>query len=512
MKIVRLTLIMLLALNCLGRSTASVSAAEPPGPNIVLIYADDLGYGDLSCYGATKIQTPNIDRLAAHGLRFTNGHAAAATCTPSRYALLTGEYAWRQAGTAILPGDASLIIRPGRVTLPSTLQQAGYVTGAVGKWHLGLGEAGRPLDWNGTITPGPSEIGFNYSFLIPATLDRVPCVYVENQRVVGLEPSDPIEVSYLRKVGREPTGRENSALLTMGLSEGHDGTIVNGISRIGFMSGGKSARWTDEDIADTLTRKAARFIEQHRTDRFFLYFATADIHVPRVPHPRFAGRSGMGPRGDVILQLDWCVGEIMKTLERLNLADNTLVIFSSDNGPVIDDGYRDFAVEKLGGHTPAGPLRGGKYSAFDAGTRVPLIVHWPARVKPGTSGALVGQTDFLASLAHLTGRPLAHADAPDSCDILPALLGESATGLDHLVEHANALSIIQGHWKFIEPKAGPRINRGTNTELGNDPQPQLYDLSKDIGEKDNVASQNPKETAALAALLGQIRTNGRSRN
>jgi arylsulfatase A-like enzyme len=329
--------------------------------------------------------------------------------------------------------------------------------------------------------------------------------------VVGLDPADPIEVSYTRKVGDEPTGRENPKLLRMGLSEGHDGTIIDGISRIGFMRGGKSARWTDEDIADTITAKAVQFIEKHREERFFLYFATADIHVPRVPHARFAEKSGMGPRGDVILQLDWCVGEITKTLERLNLADNTLVIFSSDNGPVLDDGYRDDAVERLGGHKPAGPLRGGKYSAFDAGTRVPLIVRWPSRVKPGTSDALVGQTDFLASLARLVNQPLPADAAPDSLDVLPALLGESPRGLDHLVEQANALSIIQGQWKFIEPHAGPRINRGTNTELGNDPKPQLYDLSNDIGEKHNVASQHPEEAKALAELLNRIRTDGRSR-
>lgn len=508
MKLPHLFLAVLLSFFAHGLAAATDSSRLP---NIVFIYVDDLGYGDLGCYGATKIATPAIDRLASQGLRFTNGHSAAATCTPSRYALLTGEYAWRRKDTAILPGDASLIIAPGRTTLPSLLQRAGYVTGVVGKWHLGLGEPGRPPDWNGIIKPGPLEIGFDSSFLVPATVDRVPCVFLENHRVAGLDPADPIEVSYIHQVGHEPTGRENPDRLKMGLSEGHDGTIINGISRIGFMSGGKSARWIDEDITDLITEKAVGFISRHRAERFFLYFATTDVHVPRVPHPRFAGRSGMGPRGDVILQLDWTVGEIMKTLDRLNLADNTLVVFSSDNGPVVDDGYRDFAVEKLGGHTPSGPLRGGKYSAFEGGTRVPLIVRWPARVKPGVSSALVGQTDFLASFAQLTGQPLAPGDAPDSRNVLPALLGESSTGLDHLVEQAAALSVIRGNWKYIEPNPGPRMNLGTNTELGNDPQPQLYDLDNDIGEQNNLALHFPDRTKAMAELLQAIQASHRAR-
>jgi arylsulfatase A-like enzyme len=478
-------------------------------PNVVLIYADDLGYGDIGCYGA-RLNTPNIDRLASQGLRFVNAHSPSATCTPSRYAMLTGEYAWRRKGTGVLPGDASLIIEPGRTTLASLMQKAGYTTGVVGKWHLGLG-SGSP-DWNTDIKPGPLDIGFDYCFLIPATGDRVPCVYVENRRVVGLDPADPIKVSFKEPVGNDPTGREHPELLKMHPSHGHDMTIVNGISRIGYMSGGKAARWTDEHMADVITAKATAFIEKNRERPFFLYFSTHDIHVPRVPHARFAGKSGLGPRGDAILQFDACVGELMKTLDRLNLASNTLVILTSDNGPVVDDGYKDEAVEKLGTHRPAGPLRGGKYSAFEAGTRVPFVVRWPSAVKAGVSEALACQIDFTASFAALTGQRLGAPDAPDSFNILDALLGKSRSGRDHLVEHAGTLSLIKGKWKYIQPGTGAKFNKNTNTELGNDAQPQLYNLEEDPGEKRNVAARYPDRVQELAEQLKQIRDRGHSRH
>jgi len=490
----------LAATACLWPARAKAAAERPR--NVVFIYADDLGYGDVGCYGG-KVATPNIDGLAHAGIRFVNAHSASATCTPSRYAMLAGEYAWRRKGTGVLPGDARLIIEPGRTTLASLMRKAGYRTGVVGKWHLGLG-AGE-LDWNKEIEPGPLEIGFDYCFLIPATGDRVPCVFVEDRKVVGLDPKDPIQVSYQKPIGDEPTGKDHPELLKMHPSHGHDQTIVNGISRIGYMSGGKAARWVDENIADTLTGKAVAFIEKHKEEPFFLYFAPHDIHVPRVPHPRFAGKSGLGPRGDAILQLDGSVGEVLKTLDGLGLAGDTLVIFSSDNGPVVDDGYKDRAVELLDGHKPAGPLRGGKYSAFDAGTRVPFLVRWPGQIKPGVSEALACQIDLPASLAALTGQKLGSGDAPDSFDVLGALLGRTQTGRDHLVEHAGSLSLIQGGWKYIEPGKGARMNVNTNTELGNAPQPQLYNLKDDLGERNNVATQYPEKVKELAALLQKIR-------
>jgi arylsulfatase A-like enzyme len=500
----------ILLLTLLTALFGSAPANAQTRPNVVIIYADDIGYGDVSCYGATALKTPNIDRLAKEGLRFTDGHAPAATCTPSRYAMLTGEYAWRREGTGILPGDAAMIIEPGRTTLATLFQRAGYATGVVGKWHLGLGPRGGP-DWNGEIKPSPNDIGFGYSFIMAATGDRVPTVYVENRRVVGLDPADPIKVSYRTPIGDWPTGKANPEQLKIHPSHGHDQTITNGISRIGYMTGGRAALWKDEEMADVFTQKAVAFIEQQKSKPFFLYFALHDPHVPRVPHPRFVGKTTMGPRGDAIVQADWCVGEILAALDRLKLANNTLVIFTSDNGPVVDDGYKDDAVAKLGNHKPAGPFRGGKYSSFEGGTRVPLIARWPGRVRRGVSAALVSQVDFPATFAALIGQTLASTDAPDSFNLSSALLGKAQTGRAHLVEQAGTLALRQGQWKYIEPGRGPRINQQTNTELGNDPAAQLYDLANDIGETNNLTNKQPEKVREMAALLQQIKQAGRSR-
>ncbi|MFN9720440.1 MAG: sulfatase-like hydrolase/transferase, partial [Planctomycetota bacterium] len=385
---------------------------------------------------------------------------------------------------------------------------------AVGKWHLGLGDGA--IDWNKPISPGPREIGFDESFLIPATGDRVPCVYVENQLVVGLQSDDPITVSFQEQVGNDPTGLDQPELLKMKWHHGHNATIVNGISRIGFMAGGKTARWIDEDMADVITTKAVNFIDRHmaahRSQPFFLYFNPHDIHVPRVPHPRFIGSTSMGPRGDAIAELDWCVGEILNSLDQHGISKNTIVLFTSDNGPVLNDGYVDEAVDRAGEHRPAGPFRGGKYSAFEAGTRVPFLIRWPVRIAGGsTSDALVCQIDLLRSMASLLQHSLPQDAAPDSLDALNALLGTDAAGRDHLVEQAGTLALRQGTWKLIMPGKGPAVSRQVNIETGNSPEVQLYDLSADPGETENVAGQNSDRVREMIALLESIQKNGTPR-
>lgn len=488
-------------------SLSGIAQTQPANkPNVIILYADDLGYGDLGAYGG-KVPTPNMDRLAHNGVLFTNGHSSAATCTPSRYALVTGEYAWRKLGTGVARGNASLIIDPERTTIATIFHRAGYRNAAIGKWHLGLGPEEGP-DWNGDIKPGPLELGFDYSFIIPATGDRVPCVFVENHHVVNLDAKDPITVSYDEPIPGEPTYENNPELLRVESSHGHDQAVVNGIGRIGYMKGGRFALWNDADIAAVLAAKASAFIESNASNPFFLYFATHDIHVPRTPHAQFLGKSRLGVRGDAIMQLDWTVGQITKTLDSLGLAQNTLIVFSSDNGPVLDDGYVDEAVEKLGDHKPAGALRGGKYSLFEAGTRVPLIVSWPGVIPSGMkSDALVGQVDFFSSFADLLGQQLAKEDTPDSQNIVKALLGKSETGRTELVKQAGKLSIIKGDWKYIEPLEG--LRPGVNKELGRSTEPQLYNLKNDLGETTNLATENPEIVRSLSELLESIKVSGR---
>ena len=488
-------------------SLAVLHAAEKP--NMIYILSDDLGYGDIGCYGATKVKTPNLDRLASQGCRFTDAHSTASVCTPTRFALLTGRYAWRQPGTGIAAGDQAALIKPGTVTLPSVFKAAGYQTGLVGKWHLGLGDPPK-TDFNGEIQPGPLELGFDYAFFIPATGDRVPCVFVENHRVAGYDPADPIKTSYGMKIGDEPTGADPDAKLKIKGGPGHKDSIVNGIPRIGFMTGGKAARWVDEDIADTLTKKAVTFIEANAKRPFFLYFATHDIHEPMVPNPRFRGTSGCGWRGDVIHQLDWCVGEVLATLERLNLTDNTLVIFTSDNGGAIKNTYDDGTNPLHGLQPPNGSLRGFKGSLYEGGHRVPMIARWPGHIQAGgTSGALIGHIDLLATAAALTGQKLPPGAGPDSFNILPALLGEKTAppARDHLVLQNNGqapLALREGDWVLIEPGAGLRQKRAPSAGDA-EPTCELYQLSTDLAQKNDLARKEPARVKAMTERLARIR-------
>jgi arylsulfatase A-like enzyme len=477
-------------------------------PNIILIYADDLGFGDLACYGASGIPTPNLDRMAREGLRFTNSYATAATCTPSRLSLLTGAYPWRNPEARILAGDAPMLIKESDRTVPGTLREAGYTTAVIGKWHIGLGNG--TIDWNGSIRPCPLDVGFDHSYVMAATNDRVPCVFVDGDRVDKLDPADPISVSYAKEnpYPEIPTGKENPELLTRmrHSDQQHYDTIVNGVGRIGFCRGGASATWDDETMSDVFLSRAKAFISEQKETPFFLYYALHQPHVPRLPGPRFAGSTGQGPRGDVIAELDDCVGHILDHLTELGIEKDTLVVFSSDNGPILDDGYLDEARERCGEHKPAGPLRGGKYSMFDGGARVPMIAWLPGQIAPGESPALFSHVDFLLSLAHMAGASVPQDEAADSLEMSSVLLGTDTVGRAHLVtEGLGAKTVLrEGNWVYLPPNSGPALFADKGTETGNSPVPQLYDLNADIGQQSNVAEQFPDKLKDMQQLLETI--------
>jgi arylsulfatase A-like enzyme len=475
--------------------TSISTVAEINKPNIVIIYTDDLGIGDVSAYKMGKLSTPNIDTIANEGIKFTNGYATAATCTPSRFSLLTGQYPWRK-GAAILPGDAPLLIDPSKPTLPKMLKKSGYTTAVIGKWHLGLGNG--QIDWNEHIPLGPNEVGFDYSYIMAATNDRVPNVYVKNGDVVGLEGNDPLHVSYKKNFNGEPTGIDNPELLTkMTFSNGHYHSINNGISRIGYQKGGKKAQWIDEEMSDLFLVEAQNFVKKHQAEPFFLFYTLHQPHVPRVPNPRFIGKSGQGARGDAILEADWAIGEFLSTLDELGLSDNTLVIFSSDNGPVLDDGYNDESITKLGNHSPSGKLRGGKYSLFDAGTHIPFMVRWTNKIKPGISDALVSQHDLLASLASLLGQET--EESSDSLNLMDTLLGKSDNGRKSLVVQAlgGRTAYREGSLIFIPPYWGDEKLAKENIETGACSCYQLYNLAKDPKQTTNLADKYPEKTKAM---------------
>lgn len=473
-------------------------------PNVVIIYGDDVGYADVGAYGSKLIPTPNIDKLAREGLMFTDGHCSAATCTPSRFSMLTGIHGFRH-GVRVLAPNAPSKITPDMFTLPQLFKEAGYHTAVVGKWHLGIGDGKNPVDWNGDVKPGPLEVGFDYSFLLPSTNDRVPCVYVENHRVVNLDPKDPLYVGKKPdgvSCTEYPDGKKNPEAMTYyKSSHGHNSSVINGIGRIGRQFGGKSALWNDETMADVFVEKAKGYLSARKPDEpFFLYFSSQDIHVPRAPHPRFKGKSELSYRGDAMVQLDWATGEILKALDSHGLAENTLVVFSSDNGPVYDDGYQDGTTVRTSskevdrGHDASGPYRGGKYQIYEGGTRVPFIVKWPGHVQPGKSNAMVNQIDFIASFASLLDITLQNDQAIDSRNILPALLGKRDTGHVYMIEEAGRkLALRSDAWKYVDVK-GKKSSHGK-------PAVELYDLATDVGEQSNVAKENQDVVASMKKTL-----------
>lgn len=474
---------------------SSCGADKTQQPNILLVVADDLGMGDLSIYGAHRIHTPNIDSLARNGIRFQNAYSTSATSTPSRYAMFTGMYPWRNAAARILSGDAPLLIPMEAPTLPKMLQKAGYNTGAIGKWHLGMGDG--HVDWNKEIVPSGNTVGFDYTNLIAATNDRVPTVYVRNGQVVGLDPNDPIEVSYKENFDGEPTALSNPELCTkMTWHHGHNNSVVNGIPRIGFMKGGEKARWVDEDMADYFVGEVKEFIDHQSSGKpFFLYYGLHEPHVPRAPHPRFVGSTDLGSRGDAVVEADWCVGEVISYLEHKGMLDNTLVIFTSDNGPVINDGYNDDADVRLGDHDPRAGTRGGKYSLYDGGTHIPLIVYWKGHLMPQVSDALICQLDLFSSIGRLI-----EAEVPsnlDSEEYLDVFLGKDPVGRKELIHEASGrLSYRCGHYSLIPPYNGPERNETLN-ELGNKKEWTLYNLAEDPGQTHDIADENPQIVASM---------------
>lgn len=476
-------------------------------PNVVIIYGDDVGYGDVGVYGSEMISTPNIDKLASEGIRFTDGHCSAATCTPSRYSLLTGVHGFRD-GINILPPNAPLTISKDALTLPKLFKKAGYATAVIGKWHLGIGAKDTPIDWNGIVKPGPLEVGFDSSFLLPSTNDRVPSVYLDGHEVVGLDPKDPIYVS--RKLAdvqnkqntSYPDGITNAEAMTYFKStRGHNNSVINGIGRIGYMSGGKSALWDDETMTDEFIKQTKKYISDNKGQPFFLYYAAQDIHVPRTPHPRFKGATKLGYRGDAMVQFDWATGEILKALEEAGIAENTIVIFSSDNGPTYDDGYDDGTTinasngENDRGHDASGIYRGGKYQIYEGGTRVPLILRWPKRIKPMVSKAMVNQIDFIASFAEFLGQEIPKNQARDSRNTLAAFMGEDLEGLPYMIEETRTRHALRsGPWKYI---IGPKKRQ-------KDTGPELYNLETDVGEQNNLVHLHKDVAEKLDTQLKEL--------
>lgn len=476
---------------------AAARATPVARPNVIVIVADDLGYGDLGCYGATKLATPNIDRLAARGVRCTDAHAPAAVCQPSRYAILSGEYLFR----ARHPGNQSLYFREGQVTLPALMQSAGYRTAAIGKWHLGFGR-GKAPDYNGELTPGPLDIGFDSFFGCPRTHNEPPFVFVENRRVVGHDPVDPIRIV---------PAKDTKAGWGHGISEG--GAQAH-------------AARPQERIDLILADKAAAFITAPKPEPFFLYLAFLAAHVPIAPADEFRGTSAAGAYGDFIQQLDACVGTVLDALEARGLADDTLVIFTSDNGGLY---HRDALAA---GHRTNGPLLGQKTDAWEGGHRVPFIARWPGHLPAGeTCDRLIGLTDILATTAAAARIPIPSGCGVDSLDQLPVLAAPQTTAAvreDVLIAGTGGYALRQRKWLYL-PKQGslgftvqtppvqrwgqPYSSMGVTTsdvdERGviraDAPATQLYDLAADPAQTRNVVKEHPERAAEMGGALARFR-------
>ena len=500
---------------------AALHAATPSTPNVVLIFADDLGYGDLGCYGATKVKTPNIDRLAREGRRFTDAHSASAVCTPSRYGLLTGQYPFRAAGGRGIWGPAPisspLLIDTETLTVADVFKSRGYDTAVFGKWHLGF--RSERNDWEKPLRPGPQDLGFDYYFGMPVVNSAPPYVYVENDRVVGADPADPLmliaksgkEATPLTPIPKEASQRSPNAF-----------------------SGAVAAHklFNDYEVGTKLTEKATAWIKSRGGKPFFAYFATTQIHHPFTPAKRFQGTSQAGLYGDFIHELDWIVGEVRKSLEDAGVADNTLILFTSDNGGMFNHGGRHAAEL---GHKINGELLGSKFGVWEGGHRVPFIAWWPGKIPAGTvSGQLLSSVDLLATVAAIVGRELTAAERRDSINMLPALTENPEkplrTELVACPSKPSHMSLRKGKWMYIPARSdggfggskptdhawgGPSVTKlvGTpNSDIEDGkfkpdaPEAQLYDLEADRNQTTNLYSRFPAVVSEMRAALESYRS------
>ncbi len=503
---------------CFAILFSCVIKAQSDKPNVILINADDLGYGDLGVYGAKRVHTPNINKLAAQGKRFTDAHSVSAVCTPSRYALITGEYPLRSnnLSSAIFDRD-SLIIDQEKLTIADVFKEQGYATACVGKWHLGFGET-RPVNWNGELKPGPLELGFDYYFGVPVLNSHPPFVYVENHRVVGLEEDDPFVWGEEAETAPYPEKWNKWNQKIGGAKKAHK-------------------IYVDSLVGTTLKDTAIAFIEKHKTEPFFLYFATTNIHHPFTPAKRFLGSSDAGRYGDFIEELDWMIGEIMEKLDEEGLADNTLLIVTSDNGGMLNMGGQDaYAMD----HKLNGNLLGFKFDAWEGGHRVPFIARWPGKIEAGTvSTQLLGNVDMLGTFAALFQRDLQPEEGRDSFNMLPALVGDPNENIrENLMiapDDLNNLALRHGKWMFISGQGGGGFSaeyRGMhdfggppattftgqqnsdikNGKLKDDAPPmQLYNLETDLSETKNLFSKYPEMVKELHEKLEEIRHSKKSR-
>jgi arylsulfatase A len=472
-------------------------------PNIIIVFADDMGYGDLGCYGATQIETPNIDKIAAAGMRFLDAHSAGSFCQPSRYSLLTGRYWWRSSRFMYgwkhsgLFGYMPEMIEDERPTLATILKQKGYATAAIGKWHLGvnwitydgkLPEAdGSNVDHSKPFTGGPLSHGFDYYFGIIASLNMVPFTFIENNRTVGI-PS---------KIREKDPG--NPYIMY----------------EKGLMADG----WKDERVGPNLTRKAVNFIESRNKispeQPFFLYLPLSAPHSPFTPPQFMKGKSRAGARGDMVAEVDWTVGEIIETLDRLHLRENTLLIITSDNGSRIDGGNNwqidpaSYSIE-FTNHKPNGYLKGEKGDIWEGGHRVPLIARWPGRIKQGSINRdLVCLSDLMATFASITGTKLSNNIVEDSFDLLPLFSGNSKieTARNNIIHRTNLYSIRTKDWKLIEGQGSGGFMESQWVESSSLPKGQLYYMKKDPIEYQNVWSEFPDTVKVLQQKLDLYKKN-----